>query len=159
MAKGTKAAIRKARSKGVTILAWASLGVALVGGTLAAGMWIGDVLDAVLNFIPWGWVPEVLLLVGVVAVGLDLFIDGVPNQVAIAGAILVPSVARATSGKLGDKVGEWTGALVGWMDKPMTEWIGTESAAGLAVAAIICSILMARRVIKKSRGAAALSEA
>ncbi|MFG1847752.1 hypothetical protein [Micromonospora carbonacea] len=155
MAKGTKAAIRAARAKGVTILAWASLVVALVGGTLAAGMWIGDAIVAVLDFIPWGWVPEVLLFVGVVSVALDLFIDGVPNQVAIAGAILVPSIARATFGKLGDTITGWTGDLVGWMDKPMTEWIGTDSAAGLAIAAIICSILMARRVIKKNRGAAA----
>ncbi len=158
MGKGTKAAIRAARAKGVKILAWASLAVALVGGTLAAGMWIGDAITTVLVHIPWGWVPEVLLFVGVVAVALDLFIDGVPNQVAIAGAILVPSVARATTGRLGDTVTGWTGDLVDWLDKPMTEWIGTESAAGLAIAAIICSILMARRVIKKNRGAASLAE-
>lgn len=155
MAKGTKAAIRAARAKGVTILAWASAVIALVGGTLAAGMWIGDAIVAVLDFIPWGWVPEVLLLAGVIAIALDLFIDGVPNQVAIAGAILVPSVARATSGRLGDKIGDWTGSLVDWMDTWMSVWVGTDSAAGLAIAAIICAVLMARRVINKNRGAAA----
>ncbi|MEV2236719.1 hypothetical protein [Micromonospora sp. NPDC049891] len=151
MAKGTKAAIRKARAKGVTGLAWASAVVALVGGTLGAGIWFGDAIVAVLNWIPWGWLPEVLLFVGVVAIGLDMFLDGVPNQVAIAGAILVPSIARATSGKLGDTITDWTGDLVDWMGEWMTEWIGTDSATGLALASIVCAVLMARRVIKKSR--------
>lgn len=158
MAKGSRAAIKSARRKGMTALAWASFGVAIVGGNLAAGMWLGTGIETVLEALPWEWLPSLLLLVGVVAVAIDLFIDGTPNQVAIAAAILIPSVATAAKGKLGDKIGEWTGALTDWISNSLVEWVGTNSAVGLAIACIVCSILMARRVIKKSGKSSALAE-
>lgn len=151
MAKGFKA-IKRVKQKGVSGLAWASFVIAVVGGALAAGMWIGDVIETVLKAIPIGWVPEVLLFAALVTIGLDLFLDGVPNWMAIVGAILTPSIATATFGKLGDKVGEWSAALLGWLGGPMEEWVGTDSATGLAIAAIIGSLLMARRVVRKSAG-------
>ncbi|MEO3930933.1 hypothetical protein ABGB07_44890 [Micromonosporaceae bacterium B7E4] len=155
MARGSGAAIRAARQKGTTALAWASFGVAIVGGTFAAGMWIGEVIRTLLDALPWPWVPALLLLIAVVGVGIDLFVDGAPNQVAIYGGILTPSIATAADGKLGNSISDWTADLVNWLNGSLVEWLGTGSAVGLALACIICSLLMARRVVRKSAGAPA----
>lgn len=152
MSKAFSRAVRTARQKGVTGLAWASMIIATVGGTFAAGMWIGDVIRTILDASPWSWVPDVLLLVAVVGIGIDMLLDGVPNQVAIAGGILTPSIASAAFGKLGAIVTEWTRSLVGWLDAALVEWLGTQSSVGLALACIVCALLMARRVVRKSAG-------
>ncbi len=146
-------AIRAARQKGTTALAWTSLGFAVVGGTLAAGTWLGRFIAAVLDVLPWGWLPPVLLAGGVIAVVIDLFLDGVPNSAAIWSALLIPSVASATPGKLGASIRDWTGQLLDAVNGALAEWLGTDSATGLAIGCIVAALVMARRVIRKSRAA------
>ena len=143
---------KSVRQKGVTGLAWASLVFAVVGGALAAGMWIGDTVVFVLNASPIEWLPELLLFAALVALILDLILDGVPNWLAIVCAILLPSVARATFGKFGATVGDFSGWVLSLLDDVLVQWVGTNSSTGLAWASIIAALLMARRVIKKSAG-------
>ncbi len=146
------------RAKGTTGLAWANLVIAIVGGAIAVDTWMGQVVAWTLaNLTPWAWLAPVLLFAAVIGVGLDLFLDGVPNQVAIAGALLAPSLAGATPGKLGSTITEWSGALLAWMSGPLQQWVGTSSSTGLAVGCIVAAILMARRVVKKSKGKAAVA--
>lgn len=149
MGRGSNA-VRQIRQKGIRGLAWSSLIVALVGGTLAAAMEIGVAIRKILDAQPWAWLPAVLVLVGVITVGIDLLIDGIPNQAAIAGALLVPSIAAAAPGRLSRTVGEWSDGLVGWLHGGLVDWLGTNSATGLTVACVVGAVLMARRVVKKS---------
>lgn len=150
MAKG----MRNFKAKGVTGLAWANLAIALTGGALAVDTWVGQVAVWFIQVPPWEWFPPVLLAALVIAVGLDLFLDGVPNQMAIIGALAAPSVAAASPGKLGATVTEWAGSLLGWLDGELIGWLGTSSATGLAIGCIVASILMSRRVVRKSKGKA-----
>ena len=154
MAKGTKAAVQAVRKKGVTGLAWTSLGFAVVGGTLATETWIGKVIQGFLGLWPWEWIPAVLLAGAVVALGLDLFMDGVPNRWAIWSALTIPSIAASVDGKLGDWVSHWCGELLGLIDGWLSEWV-TDSSTGLAIACIATSLILARRVVKNAKAAKA----
>ncbi|MFG1776594.1 hypothetical protein ACGFIG_09215 [Micromonospora sp. NPDC049048] len=155
MAKGTKGGVRAVRSKGVKALAWVSLGAALVGGPLVAGMFIGDAIDTVLSAIPWNWIPPVILGVLLVMLIRDFVVDWEPNRQAIWSLLLMPSVARATFGKLGDRIGDWTGAALDLVADPLREWLGTGSPIALAVFVGTTAILLAQRSIKSSGSTAA----
>jgi hypothetical protein len=156
MAKTGSKVAKKVQKRGITGLAWASAVVALVGGTLAVGTWMGDVLRFFLGLPPWDWFPPVLLVAAVIGIGVDIFIDLEPNQVAIAGFLLGPTIASATPGKLGAKITEGMKALLDWIDQPLAEWVGTDSSTGLAIACIVAAILMAKRVVRKTAGKAAV---
>lgn len=135
------------RSKGVRVLAWTSMGAALVGGPLIAGMFLGDAIDAVLSAIPWSWISPVLLGVMFVVFVVDLLVDWEPNRKAVWMLLLAPSVARATPGKLGDRIGEWSGAALDVVAGPLRDWLGTASPIALSIFMALTAILMARRSI------------
>lgn len=144
--------VKAIQSKGVRTLAWFSLGIAAVGGTAAAGTFVGDWIAAVFDWLPWAWVPVLALIILVVTTAIDLLVDMTPNQAAIYSVIAIPSIAGAAPGKFGDTVGGWFDALMGWVNDGLVQWLGTDSAVGLAIACIVGALLMARRVIKKSAG-------
>jgi hypothetical protein len=152
MAKGTKAAIRAVQQKGIKGLAWTSLAMAAVGGTLATETFIGHLVQGFLHLWPWKWIPPVLLAVGLVALGIDIFIDLVPNQAAIWSALLLPSVAASVQAKLGAEVSHWCQLLLDQIDGWLHQWI-TDSSTGLAIACCGAALIMARRVVKKSKAA------
>lgn len=141
------------RSKGVRVLAWTSMGLALVGGQLVAGMFIGDAIDAVLSAIPWTWIPPVLLGLAVVVFLRDLLVDWEPNRKAIWMLLLAPSVARATPGELGERIGEWTGAALDLVAGPLRELLGTGSPIALALFVGLAAVLMAQKSIESSTAA------
>jgi len=149
MARGSNV-MNRVRQRGTTALAWASFLIAMAGGALATATFVGSVVRFFLDLLPWSWLPPVLLLVAVVAIGLDLFLDGVPNQVAVYGALATPSIASAAPGKMGDKVTEWSGMVLDYIDGPLIEYVGNDSSTGLAIACVAGSLLMARRVVRKS---------
>jgi hypothetical protein len=153
MAKsGAKAAVKAVQQKGIKGLAWCSFTIAVVGGTLATETFIGRFLQGFLHLWPWKWIPPVLLAVAVVALGIDIFIDWVPNQTAIWGALTIPTIAASVEAKLGDTVSGWCRDLLDLIDGWLHEWV-TESSTGLAIACILCALVMARRVVKKSKAA------
>jgi hypothetical protein len=152
MAKGTKAAIKAVQQKGIKGLAWATLGIATVGGTLAPEMFLGRFLQGFLHLFPWKWIPPVLLAVAVLALAIDLFIDWVPNQAAIWSALTIPTLAASVEAKLGDKVSEGCAWILDQIDGWLHEWI-TDSSTGLAIGCIAAALIMSRRVVKKSKAA------
>lgn len=152
MAKGLKAF----RSKGVKILAWTSFGAALVGGPLVAGMFVGHAISSVLRAIPWGWIPPVLLGVLFVIFIRDMVMDWEPNKQAIWSLLVMPSVASATFGKLGYKVGEWSSSALALVSGPLREWLGTASAVALALFVAATAVLLAQRSIKGRAGKGAV---
>ena len=148
-------AVQAARQKGMKGLAWASFIIAIVGGALIADMFLGTWIEFLLELLPWNWVAPILLLAAIITVVIDLVIDMVPNYAALIAAMIMPTVATAANGKLGDQVEKGAEAVLGWINDAMIEWLGTASTTGLAFACIIGSLLMARRVVKKSAGAGA----
>jgi hypothetical protein len=152
MAKGTKAAIKAVQQKGIKGLAWCSFVIAVVGGTLGAETFLGRIVQGFLQLWPWKWIPPVLLAGAIVALAVDIFIDLLPNSAAIWSALLLPSIAASVSGKLGDKVSEGCRWLLDQIDGWLQEWI-TDSSTGLAIACIAAALIMARRVMKKSKAA------
>lgn len=152
MAKGTKAAIRAVQQKGIKGLAWSSLVIAAIGGTLATETFLGKFLRGFLHLWPWKWIPPVLLAVGLVALGVDIFIDLVPNQAAIWSALLLPSVAASVQARLGTEVQRGCGWLLDQIDGWLHTWI-TDSSTGLAIACCGAALIMARRVVKKTKAA------
>jgi hypothetical protein len=153
MAKsGVKATVKAVQQKGIKGLAWASFVIAVVGGTLAPQMFLGKLIQGFLGLWPWPWIPPVLLAATIVAVGIDIFIDLTPNQAAIWSALTMPTIAASVKGKLGDTVSGWCQALLDEIDGWLHTWI-TDSSTGLAIACIAASLIMARRVVKKSKAA------
>ncbi len=153
MAKsGAKAAVRAVQQKGIKGLAWTSFAIAVVGGTLAPEMFLGRLVQGFLQLWPWEWIPPVLFAATVVAVAVDIFIDLTPNQTAIWSALTMPTIAASVDGKLGDTVSSWCRSLLGLIDGWLHEWI-TDSSTGLAIACIAAALIMARRVVKKSKAA------
>ena len=150
MARGGMRVVQQARSRGVKILAWTSLGAALVGGPLVAGMFIGDAIETVLEAIPWPWVAPVILAILFVIFVRDMVVDWEPNHQAIYSLLVMPSVATATLGKLGDRVGEWSGSALDLIADPLREELGTGSPIAMALVVAATAILLAQRAIKRS---------
>jgi hypothetical protein len=153
MAKsGAKAAVKAVQQKGIKGLAWTSFVIAVVGGTLAPEMFLGRLIQGFLGLWPWHWIPPVLLAATIVAVAVDIFIDLTPNQTAIWSALTMPTIAASVKGKLGDTVSHWCNQLLDQIDGWLHTWI-TDSSTGLAIACIAAALIMARRVVKKSKAA------
>lgn len=150
---GARAVMNTAKDKGMKGLAWASFIIAIVGGALIAEMFIGNWIEFLLELSPWDWVAPILLLAAVITVVIDLAIDWVPNYAALIAAMVMPTVATSADGKLGDQIEAGAEAVLGWINSTMIEWLGTTSTTGLALACIIGSLLMARRVISKQAAA------
>lgn len=143
--------MKKAKVTGAQALAWSSFGFAVLGGTAASGTFVGDTVRTILDALPWGWVPVAGLvgLVGMTAV--DLFMDAIPNRPALYSAIVIPSVATAAPGRLGDVLTNGANSAMDWVDGALAEWLGTQSSAGITVTCVAASLILARRVVKSGK--------
>jgi hypothetical protein len=138
------------KEKGIKALAWISYGFAVVGGAAVASTFVGDWISGFVGIFP-GWVAIVAFVGAFVAMAIDLFVDGIPNQAALYSAIALPSLARAVPGKLSTTVTDLSTKALTQVNSSLGAWLGTSSALGVAVAAVVVSLLMARRVIAKGR--------
>lgn len=136
------------REKGIQALAWISYGLAVAGGAAIAGTFLGGWISGLIGFLP-GWVATVAFVAGFIAMAVDLFVDGIPNRLAIWMGILLPSIARAVPGKLSDTVTHLSGALLSQINASLGVWLGVSSSLGMAAAAVVASLLVARRVVTK----------
>lgn len=160
----TSKAVKTVRERGTTVLAWLSFLIAFTGGAYASAMFLGSIVRTLIGWVPNSigpvtdigvWLPGLLLLAAVIGTGIDIFLDGVPNQFAVYSAIAAPTLASAVGGKLGDNVTKWAHTMQGHVGSGVVEWTGTASTVGLAILCIAASLLMAKRVIKKSAGSGA----
>lgn len=149
MARGGTRVVQQARTKGVKILAWVSLGAALVGGPLVAAMFVGDVIETVLEAVPWSWVAPVILAILFVIFVRDMVIDWEPNHQAIYSLLVMPSVATATLGNLGNRIDQWSGSALDLVADPLREELGTGSPIAMALVVAATAILLAQRAIKR----------
>lgn len=154
MGRGTSTVgLRAVHTKSVKGLAWASFIGALAIGAMLPGTFVGDVIDTVFGWLPWGPViPIIVLIVGWIGVFLDTYLDLEPNQLAVYGALLLPSVAATLSGGLAD----WTEDIADTVLQAVDQWLFSASPNGLgsqalAIALAVACGLMSQRVVKKSR--------
>lgn len=154
MGKGAASAgLRSAHAKSIKGLAWASFVGALADGALLPGTVVGDAVDAVLGWLPYGDLfPWLILIIGWGLVFLDAWNDLEPNMGAVVGALLLPSVASSMTGGLA----EWTQDIAGTVLDAIDQWIKAGQPAGIggdafAIGLGLAVLLVAQRVVKKSR--------
>jgi hypothetical protein len=149
----TAAGFRAVHAKSIKGLAWTTLVIALADGAMLPGTFVGDAVRTVFGWLPWGPViPIILLVVGWVAVFLDTFLDLEPNQVAVLGALLLPTVATTLHGGMAT----WTRQIAVNVLHMVDQWIFKAAPAGLGSSALalavgVAVILMAQRVVNKKR--------
>jgi hypothetical protein len=134
---------------GVKILAWVSFGAALVGGPLIAAMFIGGAIEKVLEAIPWPWIPPVILAILFIIFVRDMVTDWEPNHKAIYSLLLMPSVATATLGNLGERIDRWSSSALDLVADPLRAELGTGSPIAMALVVAALAILLAQRAIKR----------
>jgi hypothetical protein len=139
------------KEKGIKGLAWTSFVLAVVGGAALAVSFVGNWITAGLDMFP-AWVRGIGLFAAVVAIAIDLFVDGIPNQVAVYSAIAIPVVAKSTSGALASNVTQLSNQLLTSANAQLGAVIGTTVPLAMGVAAVAASLLVARRVIAKGGG-------
>lgn len=134
--------------KGARPLAWVSFGAALVGGSALAATFVGSWISGIVGLFP-DWIASALFGVGLIAMGIDLAIDRVPNRLAIWMAILLPSIARAVNGKLGAAVRDVAGQVSSSANAQIGAWLGNSSVVAIAAFGIAIALLVAKRVVRK----------
>lgn len=140
----------KQREKGIKLLAWTSLGIAYIGGAAITGTWLGRAIANIVGVFP-GWVGIVVVIAAAIATAIDLFVDGTPNYPALYTVIVVPSIASSIPGRLGETIQDLSVATITQINADLESWLGTSSALGLGIACVVAALLMARRVITKTR--------
>lgn len=138
------------RQKGIHTLAWVDLGIAIAGGSAISLMWAGAGIAWILTLFPL-WVPIVVLVLGVLAAGLDC-LDGVPNRLAIWCGLLLPSVALAVPTKLGVQVTNGCSQIMSVITDNTSQWTGQIPMTAIAIMFTGIALLMARRVVAKGGG-------
>ena len=138
------------KEKGIKALAWISYGLAVVGGAALAATFLGGWISGLVGIFP-NWVAIVAFVGAFVAMAVDLFVDGIPNQMALYTAIALPSLARAVDGRLSDTVTQVSGPALAQVNNSLGVWLGTSSALAVAAVAVVASLLVARRVVAKGR--------
>jgi hypothetical protein len=138
------------KEKGRKALAWISFGLAVIAGAAIVATFVGGFIAGLVGWFP-SWVAIAAFAGAFVAMAIDLFVDGEPNQVALYSAMALPSLARAVPGRLSDTVTQMSGQALSQVNKSLGEWLGTSSAVGVAIACVVVSLLMARRVVAKGR--------
>jgi small neutral amino acid transporter SnatA (MarC family) len=138
------------KEKGRKALAWISFGFALVAGTAMAASPVGGWIRSLLGMAP-GWVAALLLAAAVVSMAVDVFVDGEPNQLALYCILALPTLARATTGKLSANVTQASSSATASVNGGVHSWLGVSSTLGTFVICTVIALLMARRVIRKGR--------
>lgn len=138
------------KEKGRKALAWISFVFALVGGTAAAATFLGEWARALFAMFP-AWVPALAFVAALVSMAIDIFNDSEPNQLALYCALALPTLARASSGKLSSEVTQASGQLMGSVNGGLSVWLGVTSALATAAICTVVALLMARRVVRKAR--------
>lgn len=139
------------KEKGRKALAWISFGFAVIGGAAIVATFIGGFIAGLVGIFP-SWVAIAAFVGAIVAMVIDLFVDGEPNTIALYTAMVVPSLARAVPGQLSDTVTQASGSALDQVNQTLGMWLGTSSAIGIAVACVIVSLLMGRRVVARGGG-------
>lgn len=140
------------KERGRKVLAWVSFGFAVAAGAGAAFTFVGSWVAGLMGFFPAPWLPALLLVVAVGTMAMDIFVDSEPNQAALYMALIVPSLAAASSGKLAETVSQLAGQLQSQLALGMGDWLGVSAGFGFVVVCAAAAMVMGRRVVAKGGG-------
>jgi hypothetical protein len=116
----------------VKFLAWVAFIIAIIGGAGLVGV---DLATAV----------QIIAVFGIlVVIGIDIAKDRVPNQYAVIGAFVLPSLIVSINGDFPNWLDDKLGDLWGWAADNVGDWVGT-STIGLALGAVVISFLVSSR--------------
>jgi hypothetical protein len=148
--------IQQVRQKGVTAMAWLSFLLAIVGGAALTATFVSSWAVAIVGWIPGHTythaIALIVLVVEVVLLIRDIWMDGEPNHVALWVAITAPTVARMVSGKLAAKVSHLSHQLLEQLNPTLTGWLGTTAALAIAGATIAAAMVLAQRAVSRGTG-------
>jgi len=116
--------------------AWVSFVLAVIGGAGLVGVGLGTA------------VMVIAVLAALALIAIDLAKDGIPNQYAVIGAFVLPSLIVSIDGRFPDWLSARLGDLWGWASDHIGEWVGTTT-VGLALGAVVISFLVSSRTMPK----------
>lgn len=118
------------------IILWASLVLAFIGGSGLVGNGLSTTVMVIATF-------------GVILkIALDIKKDGKPDQDAIIGAFVLPTMISKINGTFAEKVGGGLTWLWSWASQHMGSWVGTGSSVGLALFAIAMSFFASHKTAR-----------
>lgn len=116
------------------ILAWIGFALAAIGGAGLVGSGFATAI-------------QVIAVLGVLTViAIDIFKDKVPNQYAVVGAFVLPSLIVGMNGKLASNIQDGLSSLWDWAERNMGDWVGTTT-VGLALSAVVISFLVSHKAM------------
>lgn len=124
-------------------LPWISYGAGMVGGSALMMTWAGGILGTLVGLVPA--LANILVILGLVAMGIDIAVDQTPNRLAMWVAILVPSLALGMGGKVGQHVNDFATSIANEMSQRTSDWFGTGAMWVLASLGISIALLVQRR--------------
>jgi len=118
-------------------MSWVAFIIAIIGGAGLVGV---DLATAV----------QIIAVFGVlVVIGIDIAKDRVPNQYAVIGAFVLPSLIVSINGDFPNWIDDKLGDLWGWAADNVGDWVGT-STIGLALGAVVISFLVSSRTTQRA---------
>ncbi|PWR08556.1 hypothetical protein DKT68_15175 [Micromonospora acroterricola] len=121
------------------VLAWICFALAVIGGAGLVGVGLGST------------VMVIAIIAALAIIGIDIAKDRVPNQYAVIGAFVLPSLIVSIDGTIPRWISDRLAQLWGWAENHLGDWVGT-STVGLALAAVVISFLVSSRTMNQSRG-------
>lgn len=166
--------VRWERFKAITlkVLAWAAFLIGFAASPLLAATFVGGAVDKSISFVAnlagdivdWfpgnvgddvaAAVPLLLLTAMVVSTAVDVFRDGIPNQVALYCAVASAPVARSVKGDFGAWVERFGNNMLNPVRDDLTGLAGTASAFAIGSAVVLAAIIVARRTMAAKSSAA-----
>jgi hypothetical protein len=147
------AGFRAIHAKSIKALAWLSLIFAFAVSAMLPNTFVGDWTRTMFGWIPAPWgtiIAVIILVVGLIAAIVDLWIDLEPNQVAVYYVLALGCVASTLEGGAAG----WFTRLSTWVLGLVDNALFSAAPAGvgstaLAVAALVAVVLMTKRVVAK----------
>lgn len=119
------------------LLAWIGFALAVIGG---AGL-VGVGLAAAVQIIA--------VLAALLIIGIDIAKDRIPNQYAVIGAFVIPSLIVGINGSVPEWFDDKLSDLWGWASDQLGNWVGTTT-VGLALAAVAISFLVSQKTMPRT---------
>jgi hypothetical protein len=140
-------------AKSIKALAWISLVFAFAVSAMLPSTFVGDWTRTMFSWIPGAWglvIAVIILIVGLIAAVVDVWIDLEPNQVAVYYVLALGCVASTLSGG----IASWFTDLSSWFLGLVDQALFSAAPAGLgstalAVASAVAVVLMTQRVVAK----------
>lgn len=119
------------------LFAWIGFVLAIIGG---AGL-VGVGLAAAVQIIA--------VISALIIITIDIAKDRIPNQYAVIGAFVLPSLIVGINGKAPDWIADKLADLWGWATDHLGDWVGTTT-VGLALAAVAISFIVSSKTMPRT---------